>query len=99
MFVSGRFRFGVRTWLTLPGNRGAEITDARDALAERVLAGILQLILRLVLSPRCFHLKDRGGLKAAVREVMREAGENRFVFRTDVRSYYESVNHGVLWSR
>jgi len=76
--------------------REAEITDARDALAERVLTAILRDALEPALPPRCFHLKGAGGRKAAVRETARALEENDFVFRTDVKSYYASVNHRIL---
>ncbi len=34
-FVRGKSRFGIRTWINLPGDRDAEITGARDAVAFR----------------------------------------------------------------
>ena len=49
-----------------------------------------------VLSPRCFHLAGNGGLKGAVREVAANIEEHPFVFRTDVKGYYASINHGIL---
>ena len=47
-------------------------------------------------APRCFHLAGRGGAKAAVREVAAALPDNRFVFRTDVKSYYASIDHECL---
>ncbi|NES66139.1 MAG: hypothetical protein F6K24_13185 [Okeania sp. SIO2D1] len=52
--------------------------------------------LKPVLSPRCFHLAGNGGLKGAVREVAANVEELPFVFRTDVKGYYASINHGIL---
>ncbi|NEQ72441.1 MAG: hypothetical protein F6K23_04740 [Okeania sp. SIO2C9] len=52
--------------------------------------------LKPVLSPRCFHLAGNGGLKGAVREVAANVEEHPFVFRTDVKGYYASINHGIL---
>lgn len=69
-FVSGKFRFGIRTQVTLSGGRDVEITDARDALAEKVLTRILKIVLKPVLSQGCFHPADRGGIKASIREVI-----------------------------
>ncbi len=37
-----------------------------------------------------------GGLKGAVREVAANVEEHPFVFRTDVKGYYASINHGIL---
>ena len=39
-----------------------------------------------------------GGAKAAVREVLAKLPENKFVFRTDVKSYYASIHHDILFS-
>ncbi|NER24469.1 MAG: hypothetical protein F6J96_27955 [Symploca sp. SIO1C2] len=49
-----------------------------------------------VLSSRCFHLAGNGGLKGAVREVAANLSVHTFVFRTDVKRYYASINHGIL---
>ncbi len=49
-----------------------------------------------VLSPRCYHLEGRGGAKAAVRFVDAHRADNTFVFRTDVQSYYASIDHEIL---
>jgi len=50
------------------------------------------------LSPRCFHIAGMGGLKGAVREVDEHLHEYEFVFRTDVKSYYGSINHDILYN-
>ena len=44
----------------------------------------------------CTHVPGHGGAKAAVRAVWRRLPENRFVLRTDVRSYYASIDHHRL---
>ena len=49
-----------------------------------------------VLSMRCYHIEGRGGAKAAVRFIDDMRGENTFVFRTDVKSYYASIDHDIL---
>ena len=54
---------------------------------------------RLPLSKRCAHLKGHGGAKAAVQAVRERLGENRFVLKTDVRSYYASIDHELLLDR
>ena len=47
-------------------------------------------------SPRCTHIKGNGGAKYAVREVRDQLPGNRFVLRTDVKSYYASIDHLLL---
>jgi hypothetical protein len=53
----------------------------------------------LPVSPRCTHVKGNGGAKAAVRQVSAALPANRFVFRTDVKSYYASIDHHLLLDR
>ncbi len=68
-----------------------ELWSAEDALVLKATAIVLRRELDPVLSPRCFHLSGRGGLKAAVREVDAVRVGQKFVFRTDVRSYYARI--------
>jgi RNA-directed DNA polymerase len=58
-----------------------------------VLAGVLPL------SRRCTHVKGHGGAKAAVRQVRDHLAGNRFVLRTDVKSFYASIDHMLLMDR
>ena len=48
------------------------------------------------LSMKCYHLEERGGSKAAVRYIAAARTTNSFVFRTDVKSYYASIDHEIL---
>ena len=56
----------------------------------------LVLAKQLPVSRRCTHLKGHGGAKYAVREVRDHLAGNRFVLRTDVKSYYASIDHLML---
>ena len=53
----------------------------------------------LPVSPHCTHVKGHGGAKAAVRQVMKHSPANGFVLRTDVKSYYASIDHIALMDR
>ncbi len=48
---------------------------------------------------RCVHVKGHGGTKVAVRRVMRRLPWARFVLKTDVASYYASIDHVKLLDR
>ena len=67
-----------------------------DALVLKAMSNVLTEHLKPHLSARCFHVAGTGGMKAAVREVAANLEENKFVFRTDVKSYYASINHHIL---
>jgi RNA-directed DNA polymerase len=53
----------------------------------------------LPVSPRCTHVKGHGGAKSAQRQVQAGLAANRFVLRTDVKSYYASIDHVLLMDR
>jgi hypothetical protein len=54
---------------------------------------------QLPVSRRCVHVKGHGGAKAAVRQVMRRLPGARFVLKTDVASYYSSIDDAKLLDR
>ena len=47
-------------------------------------------------SAACTHLRGNGGLKETIRRVQRALGQHLYVFRTDVKSYYASIDHYKL---
>ena len=64
------------------------------ALVLKAMTITLQPILPI--SRSCVHVKGHGGAKEAVRRVARNVGTNRFVMRTDVKSFYASIDHHIL---
>ncbi len=72
------------------------IWSAADALVLKATALVLTRHLGPQLGPRVFHLPGHGGAKAAVRQVAAHLPANRFVFRSDVKGYYASIDHEVL---
>ena len=50
----------------------------------------------LPVSRLCTHVKGHGGAKSAVGTVFSRLYHNRFVLRTDVKSYDASIDHHVL---
>ena len=93
--LAGTYRLqGTR--LVRWGDRAIELWGSEDALVLKAIAIVLGKELADVLSPRCFHVAGRGGLPAAVEQVERAVSKNVFVFRSDVKSYYASIDHDRL---
>jgi hypothetical protein len=65
-----------------------------DSLVFKMMATQLSVILPS--SQLCTHLKGNGGSKYTVCEIQKETSNNKFVFRTDVKSYYASIDHETL---
>ena len=95
VLVLGHYRLSPTRRMHIEGEV-LEIWSAEDALVLKAVSIVLSRELHGELSPRCFHLAGRGGAKAAVREVAVALPDNRFVFRTDVKSYYASIDHDCL---
>jgi RNA-directed DNA polymerase len=91
---SGSYCFSLLSRVTLKDGEEVDLWSARDALALKALA--LVLAKHLPVSQRCTHLKGHGGAKYAVREVRDHLAANSFVLRTDVKSYYASIDHVLL---
>lgn len=67
---------------------------ARDTLVLKAMAMIIGP--KLPISPRCTHIKGHGGLKGVIRWLLRALPRHRFVIRTDVKAYYEHIDHRQL---
>ena len=48
------------------------------------------------LTSRCTHVKNRGGVKGAVRWLSSRLKDYKFVARFDIASYYNSIDHSQL---
>ena len=101
VLVQAQLRAGTYQFRELRLIRGKErVTEmwaSLDALVLKAIAIVLTAHLKPHLSDRCFHLAGTGGGKAAVREVAARLEENTFVFRTDVKGYYASINQEILF--
>jgi len=95
--ATGRLRFEPLRQITLKTGETIELWSARDALVLKMLAWSLADVLPA--SERCTHLRNHGGAKYAIRAVIRHLPDHPFVMRTDVKSYYASIDHHLLLDR
>ena len=71
--------------------------SSQDALVLKLLA--MTLPDALALSPLCTHIKGHGGLKATVSALHAALPDYGYVMKTDVKRYYESIDHTILLKR
>ena len=95
-FRAGTYQFDVQAKLTLSCGETIALWSSQDALVIKVLTGIIQERLKPFLLKTCYHLKGNRGLKGAVRDVMKQLPKYKFFCKTDVDSYYDSVDHYTL---
>jgi len=92
---AGTYRIGSTRRLRVE-HEVLEIWSARDAVVLKAIAIVVASKLLPQLSMKCYHLEGRGGSKGAVRYIATARMANSFVFRTDVKSYYASIDHEIL---
>ena len=67
--------------------------SSQDALVLKMLA--MALPKALTLSSLCTHIKGHGGLKATVSALHAALPDYRYVMKTDVKRYYESIDYTI----
>jgi RNA-directed DNA polymerase len=68
---------------------------ARDALVLKARSVVLNEYLTFKLG-KVYHLKGHGGIYHAIRHVKDSLAKSKFVFKTDIKSYYKSINYNML---
>jgi RNA-directed DNA polymerase len=95
--LRGQYRFQPLRRIQVQGEC-RELWAALDALVLKALAIVLSR--RLDFPRSCYHVPgkdgEKRGAKAAVRHICSRLPSNQFVFRSDVQSYYASIDHAVL---
>jgi len=95
--LNGVYRFSPLNRVTNRDGESLTLWSAKDALVLKAITIVLER--HLPLSKNCTHVRGHGGGKAAVRRVYEALPANTFVLRTDVKSYYASIDHFVLLDR
>jgi hypothetical protein len=72
------------------------LRSSRDMVALKLITNALQQRMISQIPKSCYHVKGHGGLKKAVRDTCAALPEHRHLVRSDIRSYYESIDFMVL---
>src|SRR3990167_2370150 len=71
---------------------------SQDTIALKLITQALEGRIRYAIPKSCYHVKDHGGLKHAVRETHGALPHHHFVMRSDIKSYYQSIDFNSLMS-
>lgn len=88
---TGKYRFSPYKHIN-----GVGCWSGQDALVLRAIAQVLTPHLMPHISEHCYHVAGRGGTKACVSTVDAAVADYKFVCRSDVNSYYASIDHRIL---
>jgi retron-type reverse transcriptase len=99
--LHGKFLFSPLRRIQVK-DEAIELWTSLDALVLKAMAMVFNR--RLDFPTSCYHVpgksgeEKRGAKAAAVRHICSQLPANQFVFRSDVKSFYASIDHAVLLS-
>jgi hypothetical protein len=70
--------------------------SSRDMVALKLITNVLGVAMHDHIPMSCYHIKDHGGLKKAVEHTYTALSEYKYVMRSDIKSYYDSINFNSL---
>ena len=70
--------------------------DAQDAVVLKAIAIVVAQVLEIDMPSCCTHIKGHGGSKKTVSEIQDKLKNYKFVYKSDVQSYYKSIDHKIL---
>ncbi len=95
--LAGEYTISSQIVINTPDRR-TELWSAKDALVIKAISIVLGEHLKPVLSRDCYHLAGHGGAKAAVRATSKHLKKGQHVMKSDVKSYYASIDHEILFN-
>ena len=96
-FIAGHYLPQPKIGYNAYGDRDP-IFYYQDALMQKLLYRIIKPTFKHMVSPACHHLKGPGVIKTVTHHIADAlaSGRYRYVIRTDIKSYYASINHHQL---
>jgi len=70
--------------------------SSHDMIALKLISSALSAEMFDHIPQSCYHTRGHGGLKKAVSHTHTALSEHRYVYRGDIKSYYESIRFDVL---
>ncbi|TDO96685.1 reverse transcriptase/maturase family protein [Marinomonas balearica] len=92
--LNGEYQFSPCKAFSVAGESVGQ-WNAQDAMVIKAIALVLTEKISPKLSPHCYHLAGKGQ-KACVNQVKDDVSDYQYVCRSDVDSYYATIDHGVL---
>lgn len=93
----GSYQFSILNRYDIDGAM-VSLWASSDMIALKLIAKALLNHMGNHIPKSCYHVKGHGGLKKAVKETHQALPEYTYVFRSDVKGYYESIDLNILFS-
>jgi hypothetical protein len=72
--------------------------NSQDMIALKLITQALYQRISPYLPKSCYHVKGHGGLKKAVVHTYEVLPQYKYVMRTDIKGYYDSINFNVVFT-
>jgi RNA-directed DNA polymerase len=95
LLLAGNYRLSPVSVYRTPKGRVSRFS-ARGAVVLKAIALVLADHVKTAVGPHCNHLKGQGGLKGGVHRVAKALKQYRYIVKTDVVSFYESMDHSIV---
>lgn len=96
-FLAGKHQFSPVRRIVKNNHDVVWIWDAQDAIILKAIAIACETAYyREHFSGACISIKTHGGITAANKKIVRHMQTHPFVFKSDVKSFYDSIDHSVL---
>ena len=96
--LQGEYTFNPQSELRLPDGN-LECWCATDSLVLKAMAIVVGEVLAPHISSRCYHVAGNGGAKKAVGDVHKILSAGDHIMKSDVKSYYASIDHMVIFDQ
>ena len=92
---AGTYRFDAVKEVVIDGQL-YNIWAASDAVVLEALTMLLKDKYNITENCDSYHLKGRGGVKAAVNKALTGTQKYKYFYKSDIKKYYASIDHDVL---
>ena len=73
------------------------VFTAQDQVVLKALSVVIEKRAKSSLGLRnVMHMKGHGGLKAAVNLAKRHVSQGAYIYKTDIKDYYKTIDHEIL---
>ncbi len=94
--LTGNYRFEPVKVVKSDLGKVSWIWHARDAIVLKAITTALQPRIDHALSKQCTHLKGHGSIPRTIQSAADASKVYPLVFKSDVKGFYESINHDIL---
>jgi RNA-directed DNA polymerase len=91
----GSYAFGLLDRLEFE-DATISLWSSQDMIALKLISQVLGQRMAGHIPKTCYHVKGHGGLKKAVADTHGAIADHQYVFRSDIRGYYASIDFGIL---